>query len=149
MASPTESPSKASCSGSSPCLRTQDGIREVGLQGRFAARLARSQHVEADPPDDRRQPGPQVVDIARVGAAQADPGFLDGVVRLGHGAEHPIGDAAQVGAVCLEALGEPVLVVHRSRSCGWSGHVIDPRARVNVTDAAYDQNEIGFGSAAP
>ena len=88
------------------------GSGKVRLQGRFAARPARSQHVEADPPDDRRQPGPQVVDIARVGAAQADPGFLDGVVRLGQGAEHPIGDAAQMRAVCLEALGKPVLVVH-------------------------------------
>ena len=37
------------------------------------------------------------------------------------GAEHPKGDAAQVGAVRLEALGEPVLVVHASRSCGRSG----------------------------
>jgi hypothetical protein len=119
--------------GIDPLLRTQDGIREVGLEGRFAARLARSQHVEADPPDDRRQPGPQVVDIARVGAAEADPGFLDGVVRLGQGTEHPKGDAAQVGAVCLEAFREPVLVVHASRSCGWSVHVIDPRARVHVT----------------
>ena len=98
--------------GIDPLLRTQDGIREVRLQGRLAPRLARSQHVEADPPDDRRQPGPQVVDLARVGAAQADPGFLDGVVRLGQGAEHPKGDAAQMRAVCLEALGEKLLVVH-------------------------------------
>jgi hypothetical protein len=97
--------------------RTHDGIREVGLQGRFAARRARSQQVEADPPDDRRQPGPQVVNLARVGAAQTEPGVLDGVVRLGHGAEQPKGDAAQVGAVCLEARGEPVLAVHASRTC--------------------------------
>ena len=99
-----------------PASGLRIGIREVGLERRFAARLARSQHVEADPPDDRRQPGPQVLDVARVGAAQADPGFLDGVVRLGHGAEHPEGDAAQVGAVRLEAFGEPVLIVH-ARSC--------------------------------
>ena len=41
--------------------RTHDRIGDVGLQRHFAARLARSQHVETDPPDDRRQPGPQVV----------------------------------------------------------------------------------------
>ena len=107
--------------GIDPVLRTQDRIREVGLERRLAARPARPQHVEADATDDRRQPRPQVVDLARVGAAQADPGLLDGVVRLGQGAEHPKGDAAQVGAVGLEALGEPVLVVHASHSCGWSG----------------------------
>ena len=97
----------------------------MGLEGRFAACPARSQHVEADPADDRRQPCAQVVDIARVGTAETDPRFLDGVVRLGQGAEHPICDAAQMGAVGLEAVGEPVLVVH--------GHVIDPRSRRHVT----------------
>jgi dihydrofolate reductase/transposase len=45
--------------------------------------LARAHHVETDPPDNRRQPGPQVVNSARVGAAEADPRFLDGVVRIG------------------------------------------------------------------
>ena len=95
--------------------RTHDRIRDVGLQRHFAARLARSQHVETDPPDDRRQPGPQVVNSARVGAAEADPGLLDGVVRIGQGAEHAIGDAAQVGAVCLEALGQPGVLIHVSR----------------------------------
>jgi hypothetical protein len=97
-------------------FRAHDGIRQVCLEGRFAPRRARSQHVEADARHDRRQPGPQVVDIARVGATQADPGVLDRVVRLGHGAEHPERDAAQVGAIGLEALGEPVLVVHGRRS---------------------------------
>ncbi len=103
-------------------LGAHDRVRDVGLEGRLAARPARSQHVQADPSDDRRQPRPQVVDVGRVGAAQADPGFLDGVVRLGHGAEHPEGDAAQVRAVVLEPFGEPILVVHRSHSCGWFGN---------------------------
>ena len=64
-------------------LRAHDGIRQVGLEGRFAARPARSQHVEADTPDDRRQPRAQVVDIAPVGAAEPEPGLLDRVVGLG------------------------------------------------------------------
>jgi hypothetical protein len=99
---------------------THDGIRDVGIKGALAARLARSQHVQRDPSDDGRQPGPQVLDIARVSAAQADPGLLYGVVRLGQGAEHPEGDAPQVGAVRLEALGEPVLIVHGSRPANGS-----------------------------
>jgi hypothetical protein len=45
--------------------------------------------------------------------------FLDGVVGFGHGAEHPIRHASQVGAVVLEALGKKVLVGHRSRVSGW------------------------------
>ena len=111
-ASPTESPSRASCSGSMPASGLTIGIRHVGLEGRLAPRPARPEHVEADPPDDRRQPGPQVLDLAGVGAAQADPRLLDGVVGLADRAEHPECHAAQVGAVGLEAIGEPVLVVH-------------------------------------
>ena len=73
IASPTESPSSASCSGSTP----SSGLR-MG-SGRWVSRdasrrVVAMQHVEADPPDDRRQPRPQVFDLARVGAAQADPG---------------------------------------------------------------------------
>ena len=106
----------------------------MGLQGRFAARPARSQHVEADPPDDRRQPGAQVVDVARVGAAQADPGFLDGVVRLGHASRASDRRRRAGGS------GSPRSARRASpgRSCGHvpavgSGHVIDPRARGCVT----------------
>ena len=93
-------------------LGAHDGIRDVGLEGRLAPRPARPEHVEADPPDDRRQPGAQVLDVAGVGAAQADPGLLDGVVGLAHRAEHAERHAAQVGAVGLESIREPVLVVH-------------------------------------
>ena len=93
-------------------LGAHDRVRHVGLEGRLAPRPARPQHVEADPPDDRRQPGPQVLDLAGVRAAQADPRLLDGVVGLAHRAEHAECHAAQVGAVGLESLGEPVLVVH-------------------------------------
>ena len=129
-------------------LRAHDRIREMRLQRRLAPRPARSQHVEADATDDRRQPGAQVLDLGRVGAAQADPGFLDGVVGLAHGAEHPEGDAAQVGAVGLEALGEPVLVGHRSAFLRGVGHDTDPPAGRDVTDdlAATSAHDV---SAAP
>jgi hypothetical protein len=90
--------------GSGPCVSS----------GRFAAGLARAQHVEADAPDDGRQPGSQVLDVAGIGPAEADPRLLDGIVRLGQRAEHAVRDAAQMGAVFLEAAREPVLIVHAS-----------------------------------
>ena len=109
----------------------------MGLQRHLAARRARAQHVETDPPDDRRQPGPEVVNSARVGAAEADPRFLDGVVRIGQGAEHAVGDAAQVGAVCLEALGQPGVLIHVfiHVSCPLVGrcHRSDPTHMIDVT----------------
>ena len=74
----------------------------------LAAGRPGSQHVEADPRDDGREPATEVGDVARVGAAHAQPGLLDGVVGLGRGAEHAVGDGAQVPAVLLEAPRQPV-----------------------------------------
>jgi len=76
----------------------------------------RSKRVEADPADDGRQPAAEVVDPFGVGAAQPQPGLLDGVLGLGHRAEHPIGDRTQVGPVTLELLGHPVALVHVTSS---------------------------------
>ena len=42
-----------------------------------------------------------------VGAAEPQPGLLDGVVGLAQRAEHPVGDRPQVGAVLVESLGQP------------------------------------------
>ena len=68
------------------------------------ARAARAQHVETDAADDRRQPAPQVGDVVGLGAAQPQPGFLEGVVGLGHRTEHPVGHGLQVRSVVLELL---------------------------------------------
>jgi hypothetical protein len=54
----------------------------VLVQALLAPRLAGAQHVQANPRDDRRQPSREVLDAAHVGAAHAQPGFLDGVVGL-------------------------------------------------------------------
>jgi hypothetical protein len=43
----------------------------------------------------------------RVGAAQLEPGLLQGVIGLGPGAEHSEGDSLQVAPVGLELLGQP------------------------------------------
>ena len=70
-------------------------------------RLARAQHVKAHPRHDRRQPSSQVLDAARVGAAEAELGLLHGVVRLAQRAEHPVSYRPQVGPIGLEALRQP------------------------------------------
>ena len=80
----------------------------------LAPRAARAQHVQAHAADDRRQPAAQVVDRLGVGAAEAQPRLLDGVVGLAQRAEHPVGDRAQVRPVLLELLG--LVLVARPRS---------------------------------
>jgi hypothetical protein len=65
---------------------------------------------------DCGQPSAQVLDAAGVGAAEAKPGFPEGVVRFADRAEHPVGHRPQVGAVLLELLGQKVAFVHRSHS---------------------------------
>jgi hypothetical protein len=97
--------------------------RVLGARGRFWQLLAervltpgraRAQHVQTHPCDDRLEPPAEVLDTVRAGAAEAEPGFLDGVVRLAHRSEHPVGHRPEMGPVGLEALGQPVVLVHRS-----------------------------------
>jgi hypothetical protein len=64
-----------------PVLAAHDRLGRMRAQGLLAPRLARAQHVQAHPRNDRRQPSAQVLDAARAGAAEPQPGFLDGVVR--------------------------------------------------------------------
>jgi hypothetical protein len=96
-------------------FRADDGVGEVQREGLLAPGVARPQHVQAHAGDDRGQPSAEVLDSARAGPADAQPGVLDGVVGLGERAEHPVGHRPQVGAVLLEAIGQPLRVVHRSR----------------------------------
>ncbi len=72
------------------------------IQRLLVARRARAQHVEADAPDDRGQPAARVRDVARIGAVEAQPRLLEGVVGLGERAEHAIRDPPQVAAMLLE-----------------------------------------------
>ena len=92
-----------------------DRLRKVDAHRVLTAGLARAQHVEAEAGDDGGQPAAEVVDVARIGSAEPQPGILDGVVGLGHRAEHSVGHRPQVGSVGLEALGQPIGVTHRSR----------------------------------
>ena len=98
-ASPTESASSASSSGLVPSARLTTGSGTCTPDGLLTPRVARTQHVQAHPGDDRGQPAAEVIDAAGVRPAQAQPGFLDGVVGLGERAEHPVGHRPQVGPV--------------------------------------------------
>ena len=60
----------------------RDRFWQPRVQRLLAPRLARAQHVQADARDHRRQPAAQVVDTARVGAAEPQPRFLHRVVGL-------------------------------------------------------------------
>ena len=91
-----------------------DRVGRLGVERLLASRFARSQHVQAHPADDRRQPPAQVRDIARVRAAEPEPGFLYGIVRLAQGTKHPVGHRSQVGPVGLEPLRQPFTLAHRS-----------------------------------
>jgi hypothetical protein len=71
----------------------------------LAPRGAGAQHVYAHPGEHRCQPATQVGHIARVGAAEPNPGLLDRVVGFVGRAEHPVGDGPQMDAVSLELLG--------------------------------------------
>ena len=81
------------------------------VQRLLAASAACLEHVQADPGNDGRQPPSQVLDLARVRAAQAQPGLLDRVLGVAERAEHPVGNCPQAAPVFLEALGQPLDVV--------------------------------------
>jgi hypothetical protein len=93
-----------------------DRVGHVYVQRRLAARLPRTQHVQGHPCHHCGQPPGKVLDARGIGAADAQPGLLNGVVRLAHRAEHPVRDGTKARPVLHEAFGQPVLPVHGSRS---------------------------------
>jgi hypothetical protein len=108
--------------------------RVRAAEHRLAARL---QHRRVGPPDNvRGQHGEQRVEVPaarggqerfhdaalpgelgpghRRGTAEPEPGLLDGVVSVAQRAQHSVGHRAQLPAVSLEPLGQPIGCVHRS-----------------------------------
>ena len=134
-ARPTESACAASCAGSTTsCEQRTVRARDVPRESSRRALRERSmsRHTRAD---DRRQPAAEVLDGAGVGAAQPDPGFLHGVVRLGAGTEHPVRHPLQMAPVRLELLGQPTVIVHSSHILVGSRHTSDGREPADVTAA--------------
>ena len=78
-----------------------------------APRCARAQHVQAHPPDDRRQPGPHVLNGRGILVANPQPCLLQGVVGFADRSEHPIGDRPEMPSVLLEPFGQSLTLVHR------------------------------------
>ena len=99
-----------------------------GVERVLAAGRARAEHVEADAGHDGGQPTAEVVEAIGVGAAKAQPGFLDGVVSFGRGAEHAVGHPTQVAAMLLETFRQQVAFGH----C----HILPSRGVKVVTNAA-------------
>ncbi len=97
-------------------------LENVRTQRLLGARLARAQHVETHACHHCGQPPAEVCHVTRVGAAEPDPSFLDGIIRLAPRAEHAVSRRTQVRAVRLELFGQPVGTVHRRHSA--------PRMRV-------------------
>src|SRR6059058_5633763 len=64
----------------------------------------------------RREPSAEVLDAAGAGAAEPQPGFLDGVLRLAPGAQHPVGNPRQMCPAGLELLRHQVWFAHPSHS---------------------------------
>jgi hypothetical protein len=71
-----------------------------------------TQEIQADPRHDSGQPGPHILNVSGIGAAQPQPGLLDGIIRFGQRAKHPVRHAAQVTSILFESLRKPVLFVH-------------------------------------
>jgi hypothetical protein len=77
--------------GVAAVLRADDLVWCLRLEGVLAAPLAGAQRVEAHSSHHCGQPRTQVLHAVGVGAAEAQPGFLHGVVGVAHRAEHPVG----------------------------------------------------------
>ena len=76
--------------------------------------------------DHRRQPPPHVLDATRVGAGEAQPRLLHGVLGVAQRAEHPVRHPSQALAVLLEPLRQPVALV--------DSHILSSRSVTRVTD---------------
>lgn len=89
-----------------------DRIGEMHLEGFLSPDISRAEHIEANAGDDRCQPSARILDLVRLGSAHPHPGVLDCIVGLCERAQHPIGDRPQMAPLLLEALRQPVLLVH-------------------------------------
>ncbi len=90
--------------------RVHDRIGDVLADRLLTPRPARAQHVQRHARDHGRQPPGQILDLAGLRTAQAQPSLLDGVVRLAQRSEHSIRDRLQPRAVLLELSSQPFVV---------------------------------------
>src|SRR5262245_38453878 len=91
---------------------THDRLRKADAGGVLGPGLPRLQGVQTYTCHDSREPSAQILDPVGSRAADAQPGILNGFIRLRKGAQHPIGHRSQVRAMSLEAFDEPFAFVH-------------------------------------
>jgi hypothetical protein len=99
----------------------------------FVSRFTRAENIEADVGGDSSKPTGEVLDVVRVGAAEAKPGFLNGIVGFIEGAKQTVSDSAQAPSILLELFCEPVAVCHPSHSPDFIRHDFDERRACDVT----------------
>ena len=129
-ASPTESASSASCSGSVPSARSHDRVGQVHVERLLAARPCASAACSARPARRRSSASRRGSRPRRVGAAEPQPGLLDGVVGLAQRAEHPVGHRPQVRC------GAPRSAPPASRAHP-SGHIPSSRGVIQLNPRAH------------
>ena len=96
-------------------------------------RRARSEPIQRQSGDDRREPAAQVLDVGRIGSGDAQPGVLDRVVGLRHRTKHSVRHRSQVRSMGLESLGQEIGIRHRSRSACRLRQSVDDTKEANVT----------------
>ena len=101
----------------------------------FGMPAPRPQHVQADPPDDSREPAAEVVDRVGVGAAEPDPGLLDRVLGFGLGTQDPVRDRAEWSRFSsnrFASQSSPPIPTHPSSNC----HTRRPGAVMGLTESS-------------
>src|SRR5262249_14773185 len=75
---------------------------------RRSADFARTQHVQTYSCGHRPEPPTEIGHRRRIRAAKPEPRLLDGILRLLHRSQDAVGHVAQMQAVCLELLRQPL-----------------------------------------
>ena len=87
----------------------------------LAPLLAAAQHVQADARHHRGQPAGQVVDLAHIGSAEAQPAFLHRILGFRQGTQHAVGDPPKMRAGGFEFFRQVFFAGHvTSRACASS-----------------------------
>jgi hypothetical protein len=105
-----------------PC-RLERGHAGADLKRLFGPHPAPAERVQADPAGHRGEPAAQVLDAVATGPGKAQPGLLDGVVRICVRAGHAECDRVEIAALAPEfrRSSSSVTVLHRVERCHYQG----------------------------
>src|SRR4051812_7687334 len=97
----------------------------------LGANVARPEHVEAHAGDDGRHPAAQVLDAIGTRPAEPNPAVLNGFLRLGERAQHPVGDGVEVRSMLLEAPRQPLVLIPEPSHQGFGSALTLASSRSN------------------